>query len=839
MSNKNIYTILIAEDSPTQAAQIKYLLESVHYKVMVTKNGKDAMIWLSKNKPSLVITDIVMPEMNGYELCEKIKSDELTRDIPVILLTSLSSPDEIIEGLSCGADSFITKPYNKENLLSNIKRIFKENITPESKKDKLDIEIIYDGKKRLIRAIPQKVVKLMLNIYEGAICQNNELIRTQDEFKQLNERLEDIVEQRSAKLIIANKELAFQNKEKEKRAAELIVANKELAFQNKEKEKRAAELIIANKELAFQNDEKEKRAAELFIANKKLAFQNEEKEKRANELIIANKELAFQNKEKEKRADELMIANKELAFQNREKEKRADELMIANKELVFQNDEKEKRAAELIIANKKLAFQNDEKEKRAEELIVANKELAFQNKEKEKRADELIIANKELAFQNKEKEKRADELIIANKELAFQNKEKGKRAAELIIANKELLFQHGEKEKRAAELNLANKELAFQNKEKEKRALELIVANEELIKAKEKFRIVVESTPNAILLVDDKDFITLVNNQTEILFGYERDELIGHKLEILVPERFRNQHPTNQNMFFKKGRKLSVIKGCDLFTMKKNGTEVQVEISINHIETAEGHMVLVSINDITERKIQEATQKKHMELEIKNIELEQFAYIASHDLQEPLRTVSNYMKVFEEDYVGQLDEKARGYLNSVNNATKRMSILIKSLLDFSRLGRNSKLNHVDCKKLITEVLDDLEALIKKSNTIIEVKEMPKLNVYETELREVFQNLITNAIKFQKKDSQPKIQISSEKINDKWVFSVSDNGIGIDPSHFDRVFDIFKRLHSGEEQYKGNGIGLANCKKIVQMHKGEIWIESKIGIGTTFHFTINT
>ena len=182
----------------------------------------------------------------------------------------------------------------------------------------------------------------------------------------------------------------------QKWAKDLRIANKELAFQNDEKEKRAAELGIANKELIFQNDQKEKRAAELGVANKKLVFENEEKEKRAAELVIANKELAFQNAEKEKRAAELIIANKELVFQNEEKEKRAAELIIANKELAFQNEEKEKRAAELIIANEELAFQNAEKEKRAAELIIANKELVFQNKEKEKRAAELGIANKEL-----------------------------------------------------------------------------------------------------------------------------------------------------------------------------------------------------------------------------------------------------------------------------------------------------------------------------------------------------------------------------------------------------------------------------------------------------------
>ena len=188
--------------------------------------------------------------------------------------------------------------------------------------------------------------------------------------------------------------------------------------------------VLYDKNIAEQKLAKQ----ELLLANKELVFQNREKEKRADELNLANKELAFQNEEKEKRAAELILANKELVFQNREKEKRADELNLANKELAFQNEEKEKRAAELILANKELLFQNEEKEKRAAELILANKELVFQNREKEKRADELIIANKELAFQNEEKEKRAAELVLANKELLFQNEEKEKRAAELIIA---------------------------------------------------------------------------------------------------------------------------------------------------------------------------------------------------------------------------------------------------------------------------------------------------------------------------------------------------------------------------------------------------------------------
>jgi len=229
-TSDNLADILIVEDSPTQAAQIQYLLESHHYKVEVTRDGQQALVWLSKHKPSLVISDIVMPEMNGFELCEKIKSDVRTEDIPVILLTSLSDPEEVIEGLSCGADSFITKPFNKEYLVSNIKKILTEEGTPESKRDTRGIEIYYGGKKRTIRTGPQEVIKFLLNIYRGAIYQNNELIQTRDELRSLNERLEDLVEERTKELKKNEEKILAFNAELEQRiqerTAQLDAANK-------------------------------------------------------------------------------------------------------------------------------------------------------------------------------------------------------------------------------------------------------------------------------------------------------------------------------------------------------------------------------------------------------------------------------------------------------------------------------------------------------------------------------------------------------------------------------------------------------------------------------------
>jgi len=219
----DVTEILIVEDSPTQAARIKYLLESHHYKTEVAQDGQQALVWLSKHKPSLVISDIVMPEMNGFELCEKIKSDERTENIPVILLTLLSDPDEVIEGLASGADSFITKPYNQEYLIFNIKKILTEKVTPESKRDTPGIEINYGGKKRLIRTGQQKVVKLLLNIYQEAIYKNNELIQTRDELRLLNERLEELVEERTKEIKKDEEKIRAFNTELEKRIRERTI----------------------------------------------------------------------------------------------------------------------------------------------------------------------------------------------------------------------------------------------------------------------------------------------------------------------------------------------------------------------------------------------------------------------------------------------------------------------------------------------------------------------------------------------------------------------------------------------------------------------------------------
>jgi light-regulated signal transduction histidine kinase (bacteriophytochrome) len=331
----------------------------------------------------------------------------------------------------------------------------------------------------------------------------------------------------------------------------------------------------------------------------------------------------------------------------------------------------------------------------------------------------------------------------------------------------------------ATELILAYKELAFEIEEKGKRAAELVIANVELA-----FQNNEKEKRAAELAIANKEL------------AFQNAEKEQRAAELIT---------ANKRLAFENDEKEK--RAAELVIANK-------ELLFQNLEKEKAAIQLISINK----------------------DLEQLAFIASHDLQEPLRTISNYMKVFKEDYIGQLDVKALSYLNSVDNATARMSSLIKSLLNFSKLGVNPLLKMVNIKEIIQEVIEDIALMIKGSNAVIEITEMPKLKVYETELRLVFQNLICNAIKFSRKHIIPTIIISSKKAAEGWIFTVSDNGIGIAPAHFSKIFDIFQRLNVNQE-YEGTGIGLAICKKLVQMHRGKIFCDSVPGQGTKFHFSI--
>ena len=237
-----------------------------------------------------------------------------------------------------------------------------------------------------------------------------------------------------------------------------------------------------------------------------------------------------------------------------------------------------------------------------------------------------------------------------------------------------------------------------------------------------------------------------------------------------------------------------------------------------------------------EKQLREDHQQAQLELARSNRDLEQFAYVASHDLQEPLRMVATYTQLLSERYRGKLDENADKYINYAVDGALRMQKLVQDLLAFSRVGRQgAALRSTDCNLVLRSALQNLEAAIQESGAVVKANQLPVLVVDSAQLAQVFQNLIGNGIKF-RGDGPPTIQVSSEGKDKEWTFSVQDNGIGIAPDQAENVFVIFRRLHTRDE-YAGNGIGLSICKKIIEHHGGRIWVESEPGHGSTFRFTI--
>jgi chemotaxis family two-component system sensor kinase Cph1 len=219
-----------------------------------------------------------------------------------------------------------------------------------------------------------------------------------------------------------------------------------------------------------------------------------------------------------------------------------------------------------------------------------------------------------------------------------------------------------------------------------------------------------------------------------------------------------------------------------------------------------------------------------------NEDLQQFAYVASHDLQEPLRAIVSFSQLLEDKYHDKLDKDGKEFIHFITDGAKKMNTLIKDLLSYSRITTHanpSKLNNIE--KIVKNALYNLQEAIKESGAVVTYDKLPILKVDKTQFTQLFQNLLSNAIKF-RREEPPKIHIGVKKINDEWLFFVKDNGIGIDSKFFNKLFNIFYRLHTKEE-YSGTGIGLPICKKIVQRYGGKIWVESKIGEGSTFYFTI--
>ncbi len=356
---------------------------------------------------------------------------------------------------------------------------------------------------------------------------------------------------------------------------------------------------------------------------------------------------------------------------------------------------------------------------------------------------------------------------------------------------------------------------------------------DELVRESEKrFRDLFESSPDAIFVEDLNGNVLDVNPAACRLHAIDRTKLLGmHASELVAPEM---RQKVEQRAPKIASGELNNIESVNLAA---DGRVFPVSITISRVDYQGQPAVLLHVRDITARKKAEAeAEQKRKELVRSNKELEHFAYIASHDLQEPLRMVASYTQLLAKRYQGKLDKDADEFIHYAVDGARRMQQLINDLLTYARITTRGKpFQPTDCSAMLQRVMDNLKIAIEEGRAEVTHDPLPTVVADPTQLSQVFQNLIGNAIKFRDK-KPPRVHVGAQRKDDAWLFSVRDEGIGIPTEHIDRIFLIFQRLHTREE-YPGTGIGLAVCRRIVERHGGNIWVESEPGKGSTFYFTI--
>jgi len=366
-----------------------------------------------------------------------------------------------------------------------------------------------------------------------------------------------------------------------------------------------------------------------------------------------------------------------------------------------------------------------------------------------------------------------------------------------------------------------------------------------------RLKAIVDTATDAIITICPRGSIESFNAAAELLFGYEVEEVIGENIKMLMPAPYQGEHDGYLKNYMETGEKKVIGIGREAIGMRKDGSTFPMELAVSEVQLEDRRLFTGIVRDITERKQAEQEQEVlNQEIESKakqieasnailqrsNEELKQFAYVASHDLQEPLRKVNSFCQLLRDEYSDQLDENAQSYIRYAVDGATRMRNLVADLLDYSRVETQGKpLTPTDAGDACSEAIEILQAAIEETDAKVTVQQLPTIQADRVQLVRLFQNLIGNALKY-RGDSPPEIQITVQQRNHDWIISIRDNGIGMEPQYYERIFVMFQRLHARDE-YTGTGIGLAICKRIVDRLWGTIWVESEPGTGSTFFISV--
>jgi PAS domain S-box-containing protein len=586
-----------------------------------------------------------------------------------------------------------------------------------------------------------------------------------------------------------------------------------------EKEKRAAELVIANKELAFQNAEKYKRAEELVIANRELSFQNSEKEKRANELIVANKELAFQNREKQNRADELVIANEELALQNQQKEKREEKRVQSEIRLVRAQQIAHMGSWELDFADNTVVWSDEAcricgidptDSKHSLDTcasFIHPDDLDFVIE----KVKDSFSSLRDVSFHHRIVRKDGTTRYIYS-ESKFEFDSAGNPHSLYGIAHDVTDMRVAEKRAKFERSNLTS----LINNTRD--LMWSVDRNFKLITCNQAFVEIVKLMSGKII----------VKGMDVLLPQFSEDQLIRYKA--YYTRAFAGETFTEIEYSDEPAELWSAISYYPI----RSGVKIIGTACHSHNITA-SKKAEREIRELNEN-LEESVRKRTIELTDANIALKAFSYSVSHDLRAPIRSIIGFSKLIGKDHGHELSVDAKELLSYIETGGKRMEAIISSLLTLAK-SEKDKLNFekvdvtVLCKKVWENHLFSLP-----HHATLELLKMPVVSADISMLEQVFVNLFSNAIKYSGKRKEPHIQVGYTETAEKVIMYVKDNGAGFDMEYYARLFGAFERLHDVAE-FEGTGVGLTLVKRIVERHGGEIWAEGKVEEGATFYFSL--
>lgn len=355
---------------------------------------------------------------------------------------------------------------------------------------------------------------------------------------------------------------------------------------------------------------------------------------------------------------------------------------------------------------------------------------------------------------------------------------------------------------------------------------------------KARLRAVIQHAADGITLINAQGEIEEFNPACEALFGYTQAEVTGQNVKVLMPEPYHSEHDGYLAHYRKTGQKRIIGQGREVRGKRKDGSVFDIDLRVSEVKGAGRILYMGMFRDITERKRAEAQQSRLMDkLEESNAELERFAYVASHDLREPLRLVANFAMLLRKEYGETLNEEAKEYIAVINDSAARMHHMVGDLLEYARIGNEEmRYSKVSPNVEMEHVLENLASFIQEHHAVVTCDDLPEFMGNPVQIMRLFQNLVGNAIKFHAPGAAPAVHVGVEDGGEFWRFYVRDNGIGMAQEYTRQIFEPFRQLHMRDE-YMGTGIGLAVCKRIVEKHRGVIWVESQLGSGSVFYFTV--